>query len=173
MINTKTKKTVKSAGSSPAKKSSKQKSIVQKKKPSVKKTTSKGKQQKIKKTTKDSARNTSKKATTKVTAQRKSSKKGPNNGAYKAKNNLKVRRTNANELKKVENVIEKLSQVPEPSVQKTVTVVREIPPTARRTVPGVLRIVHDVQDTVPGAPKTIPIVEIKSYFKKLLVGSNA
>jgi hypothetical protein len=158
MVNVKVKKTVKSTGSSPEKKSSKQKRIGQERKLSVKKTTSKEKQQKGKKT--------SRKTTTKIAAQRKSSKKNSNNGVYKAKNTLKVRRTNVNELKKVENVIEKLSQGPEPSVQKTVPVVQEIAPTVRRTVPGVLRIVHDVQDTVPSAPKAIPIIEAGNFLKK-------
>ncbi|MBS1257102.1 MAG: hypothetical protein MAG551_00137 [Candidatus Scalindua arabica] len=156
MVNAKTKKTVKSTGSSPARKSSKQKL-------SVKKTTSNKKQQKVKTT---SRKSTSKNATTKVAAQRKSSKANSNNGVYKAKNTLKVRRTNVNELKKVENVIERLSQGPEPSTQKTVTVAQEIAPTVRRTVPGVLRIVHDVQDTVPSAPKTVPIVEAGNFLKK-------
>jgi hypothetical protein len=156
MVNAKTKKTVKSTGSSPERKSSKQKI-------SVKKTTSKEKNQKVKKTSK---KTTIKKATTKVAVQRKSSKANSNNGVYKAKNTLKVRRTNVNELKKVENVIERLSQGPEPSVQKTVTVVREIAPTVRRTVPGVLRIVHDVQNTVPSTPKAIPIVEAGNFLKK-------
>ena len=161
------KKTVKSSGNSPAKRSSKQKRIGQARKLSVKKTTSKEKQQKAKKVTNNSAKKTSKKttskkATTKVAVQRKPS----NKGVFKAKNTLKVRRTNVNELKKVENVIEKLSQGPEPSVQKTVPVVQEIAPTARRTVPGVLRIVHDVQDTVPSAPKAIPIVEARNFLKK-------
>ena len=152
MANAKTKKTVKSTGGSPERKSSKQKL-------SVKRTTSKRNQQKVKKTT-------SKKVTTKITAQKKSSKKNSNNRVYKAKNTLKVRRTNVNELKKVENVIERLSQGPEPSVQKTVPVVQEIAPTVRRTVPGVLRIVHDVQDTVPSTPKAIPIVETGNFLKK-------
>jgi len=152
MVNAKTKKTVKSTGGSPERKSSKQKL-------SVKRTTSKRNQQKVKKTT-------SKKVTTKITAQKKSSKKNSNNRVYKAKNTLKVRRTNVNELKKVENVIERLSQGPEPSVQKTVPVVQEIAPTVRRTVPGVLRIVYDVQDTVPSTPKAIPIVEAGNFLKK-------
>ncbi len=163
MVNTKVKKAVKSSGSSSEKKSSKQKRTGQARKLSVKKTTSKEKQQKAKKTSK---KTTSKRATTKVAAQRKSSKKNSNNGVYKAKNTLKVRRTNVNELKKVESVIERLSQGPEPSVQKTVPVVREIAPTARRTVPGVLRIVHDVQDIAPSAPKAIPIVEAGNFLKK-------
>jgi hypothetical protein len=64
------------------------------------------------------------------------------------------------------NVIERLSQGPEPSIQKTVPVVQEIAPTVRRTVPGVLRIVHDVQDTVPSTPKAIPIVEAGNFLKK-------
>ena len=152
MVNAKTKKTVKSTGGSPERKSSKQKL-------SVKRTTSKRNQQKVKKTT-------SKKVTTKITAQKKSSKKNSNNRVYKAKNALKVRRTNVNELKKVENIIERRSQGPEPSVQKTVPVVQEIAPTVRRTVPGVLRIVHDVQDTVPSTPKAIPIVEAGNFLKK-------
>ncbi len=157
MANAKTKKTVKSTGSSPEKKPSKQKL-------SVAKTTSKEKQQKAKKTSK---KTTSKRATTKVAPQRKSSKKNSNNGVYKAKN-IKVRRTNVNELKKVESVIERLSQGPEPSVQKTVPVIREIAPTARRTVPGVLRIVHDVQGTVPSTPKAIPIVEAGNFLRTVL-----
>ena len=103
MVNAKTKKTVKSTGSSPERKSSKQKL-------SAKKTTSRKRQQKVKKT--------SKKTTTKIAAQRKSSKENSNNGVYKPESTLKVQRTNVNELKKVENVIEKLSQGPEPSVQK-------------------------------------------------------
>ena len=78
MVNTKVKKavkkTVKSSGSSPEKKSSKQKRIGQEKKISVKKTTSKGKQQKVKKATKNSAKKTFKKTTTKIAAQKKSSK---------------------------------------------------------------------------------------------------
>ncbi len=147
MVNAKTEKTVKSIGSSPEKKLS------------VKKITSKKKQQKVKKTSK---KTTSKKVTTKVTSSRKNS----NNGVYKAENTLKVRRTNVNELKTVEKVIERLSQGPQPSVQKTVTVVQGIAPTARRTVPGVLRIVHDVRDTVPSAPKVIPIVEAGNFLKK-------
>ncbi|MFQ5788751.1 MAG: hypothetical protein ACE5H1_12340 [Thermodesulfobacteriota bacterium] len=159
-------KTIKGAGSSPAKKPSKQKRIGQEKKLSVNKTTSKEKQQKVKKATNNSAKKTSKKTTTKITAKRKSSKKNPSNGIYKVKNTLKVRRTNVNELKKVEGVIEKLSQGPEPSVQKTVPVVQEIAPIARRIMPGVLRIVHDVQDTVPGAPKARPIVEAGNFLKK-------
>jgi len=145
MVNAKTKKTVKSTGGSPERKPSKQKL-------SVKRTTYKRNQQKVKKTT-------SKKVTTKVAAQRKSSKKSSNNGVYKAKNTLKVRRTSVNELKKVESVIERLSQGSEPSVQKTAPIVR-------RTVPGVLRIVHDAQGTVPSTPKTIPIVEAGSFLKK-------
>lgn len=156
MVNTKTKKTVKSTGSSPGKKTSKQKL-------SAKKTTAGKKQQKAKKSSK---KTTGKKATTKVAAKRKSTKENSSNGVYKAKNNLKVRRTNVNELKKVENVIERLSQRPKTGARKTATVVR-------KTVPGVLRIVHDVQDKAPNTPKVVPIVEIKSYFKKLLVGSNA
>jgi len=152
MVNAKTKKTVKSTGGSPERKSSKQKL-------SVKRTTSKRNQQKVKKTT-------SKKVTTKITAQKKSSKKNSNNRVYKAKNTLKVRRANVNELKKVVNVIERLSQGPEPSIQKTVPVVQEIAPPVRRTVPGVLRIVHDVQDTVPSTPKAIPIVEAGNFLKK-------
>ena len=148
MVNAKTKKTVKSSGSSPKRKSSKQK-------PSVKKTTSKKRQQNVKKTSK---KTTSKKVTTKVATQKKSSKKSSNNGVYKAKNTLKVRRTSVNELKKVESVIERLSQGSKPSVQKA--------PIARRTVPGVLRIVHDAQGTVPSTPKTIPIVEAGSFLKK-------
>lgn len=149
MVNAKTKKTVKSSGSSPKRKSSKQK-------PSVKKTTSKKRQQNVKNTSK---KTTSKKVTTKVAAQKKSSKKSSNNGVYKAKNTLKVRRTSVNELKKVESVIERLSQGSEPSVQKTAPIVRS-------TVPGVLRIVHDAQGTVPSTPKTIPIVEAGSFLKK-------
>ncbi len=160
------KKTVKSTGSFPEKKSSKQKRIGQEKNLSVNKTTSKEKQQKEKKATNNSAKKTSKKTTTIIAAQRKFSEKNPSNGVYKAKNTLKVRRTNVNELKKVENVIEKLSQGPEPSVQKTVPVVQEIAQPARRTVPGVLRIVHDVQVTVPSAPKAIPIVEARNFLKK-------
>jgi hypothetical protein len=167
MVNVKIKKTVKSSGSSPAKKSLKQKSIGQERKLSVKKTTSKEKQQKVKKAKNNSAMKTSKKITTKV-SQRKSSKKNSNNGVFKARNTLKVRRTNVNELKKVENVIEKLSQWPKPSVQKTVPVVQEIAPAIRRTVPGVLRIVHDVQDTVPSAPKAIPIVEAGNFLRTVL-----
>jgi hypothetical protein len=159
MANAKTKKTVKSTGSSPEKKSSKQKRIGQEKKLSVKNPTSRKKQQKVKTASK---KTTSKKATTKVAVQRKSSKAYSNNGVYKAKDTLKVRRTNVNELKKVENVIERLSQGPEPIVQK----VQEITPTVRRTVPGVLRIVHDVQDTVPSTPKAIPIVEAGNFLKK-------
>ncbi len=151
MVNAKTEKTVKSIGSSPEKRLS------------VKKITSKKKQQKVKKTSK---KTTSKKATTKVAAQRKSSKKNSNNGVYKAENTLKVRRTNVNELKTVEKVIEKLSQGPQPSVQKTIPVVQKIAPTVRRTVPGVLRIVHDVQGTVPSTPKAIPIVEAGNFLKK-------
>ena len=148
MVNAKVKKTVKSSGSSLEKKLS------------VKKITSK---KKVKKTSK---KTTSKKTTTKVAAQRKSSKKNSNNGVYKAENTLKVRRTNVNELKTVEKVIEKLSQGPQPSVQKTIPVVQKIAPTVRRTVPGVLRIVHDVQGTVPSVPKAIPIVEAGNFLKK-------
>ncbi len=139
MVNAKTEQTVKSIGSSPEKRLS------------VKKITSKNKVKK-----------TSKKTTTKVTSSRKNS----NNGFYKAENTLKVRRTNVNELKTVEKVIERLSQGPQPSVQKTIPVIQKIAPTVRRTVPGVLRIVHDVQGTVPSTPKAIPIVEAGNFLKK-------
>ena len=79
---------------------------------------------------------------------------------------IQVRRTSVKKLKKVESVIERLSQGPEPSVQKTVPVVQKTAPIVRRTVPGVLRIVHDVQGTVPSTPKTIPIVEAGNFLKK-------
>ena len=108
MVNAKTKKTVKSSVSSPERKSSKQK-------PSAKKTTSKKKQQNVKKTSK---KTTSKKVTIKAAAQKKSSKKSSNNGVYKAKNTLKVRRTSVKELKKVEGVIERMSQEPKPSANQ-------------------------------------------------------
>ncbi len=138
MVNGKTKKTgkksVKKTGSSPKRTTSKKKSTGQEKKPSEKRTK------------------------TKSVVQKKSSKKNLNKGVYKEKDTLKIRRTNINDLKKVENVIEKLSKKPEPSV--------------RVTVPGVLRIASSVPKTAPSAQKAIPIVEIKNYLKKLF-GSNA
>src|SRR3972149_11090849 len=123
-----------------------------------------------------------KKTTTKKAAQKKSSKtkKNSNNGVYKVENTLKVRRANINELRKVENVIEKLSRGNEQTVRKTVPVaeatalivqktaqvVQETDTTVKKTVPGVLRIEHDVQYTSPTAPKVIPIVEARDFLKK-------
>lgn len=157
MVNIKVRKT-----SVSAKKSLKQKRIVQKKQ-SERKITSGEKQQRVKKAANNSVKKpakgtTNKRIKTRVTVQKKSPKKNLNKGVYKEKDTLKIRRTNIGELRKVENVIEKLSKKPEPSV--------------RVTVPGVLRIVSSVPTTVPSAQKAIPIVEIKNYLNKLF-GSNA
>lgn len=130
------KKSVKKSGSSPKRTPSKKKSTGQEKKPSEKKITSKEKQPVVKKVTKKSAAKKSVKGT----------------------DTLKIGRTDINELKKVENVIENLSKKPEPGV--------------RVTVPGVLRIASSVPKTAPNAQKAIPIVEMKNYLKKLF-GSNA
>ncbi|ODS33118.1 MAG: hypothetical protein SCARUB_01742 [Candidatus Scalindua rubra] len=145
------------------KKSPKQKRIVQKKKQSERKITSSEKQQRVKKAANNSVKKpakgtTNKRIKTKVTAQKKPLKKNLNKGVYKEKDTLRIRRTNISELKKVENVIEKLSKKPEPSV--------------RVTVPGVLRIASSVPKTVPSAQKAISIVEIKNYLRRLF-GSNA
>lgn len=130
------KKSVKKTGSSPKRTPSKKKSTGQEKKPSEKKITSKEKQPVVKKVTKKSAAKKSVKET----------------------DTLKIERTDINELKKVENVIENLSKKPEPDV--------------RVTVPGVLRIASSVPKTASSAQKAIPIVEIKNYLKKVF-GSNA
>lgn len=158
MVNVKVQKTSVSAKRSP-----KQKRIVQKKKQSERKTTSSEKQQRVKKAANNSVKKptkgtTNKRIKTRVTAQKKPSRKNLKKGVYKEKDTLKIRKTSISGLKTVENVIEKLSKKPEPSV--------------RVTVPGVLRIASSVPTTIPSAQKAIPIVEIKSYLNKLF-GSNA
>ncbi len=150
------------------KKSPKQKRTVQSKKQSEKETTSGERQTLGRKAASNSAiaANSSviksltkgKGTKTKTTARKKPSKKNLDKKVYKEKDTLSIGKINTSELKKVEDVIEKLSQKPKPSV--------------RVTVPGVLRKTSSTPKPAPGDEKPAPVVEIKNYLKKLF-GSNA
>ncbi len=141
----------------------KKETTVQKKKSPVKKTTTaKGKKPVAKKVTKKSAAKSKpkvsavKKTTTakgkKPVAVKKPVKKNLKKVATEKNADLKIKKASKTQIKKVESVIDKLSQKPK---QHFVT-----------TVPGVLRKVPATQKSVSVAHKELPITAILNFFKK-------
>ena len=133
----------------------KKETTVQKKKSPVKKTTtSKEKKPVAKKVTKKSAEKSKPKASSaKKPVAKKPVKKTLKKVATEENAGLKIKKATKTQVKKVENVIEKLSQKPK---QQYIT-----------TVPGVLRKVLAAQKKVPEVHKELPITGILNYLKKM------
>lgn len=131
MVNVKTKKvekkSVKKPGSSLEKKSSKRKLISQKRKHSAKQVTSSEKQKRTSKAVNNSSikkrakKTTNKRAKSKVVAQEMSFKQNIYEGVFKEPDTLKIREEN--EIGRMENFIEEISQKPEPIDQKKIPIV--------------------------------------------------